>query len=58
MIYDGPNETGQIIGRYCGRRFPWSVYSTSHYLTIRIEDIESWQGGADVIQLDYTFNGR
>ena len=33
-VYDGPDDSSQLIGTYSGKRYPWTISSSGRYLYV------------------------
>ena len=51
-VYSGRDASGQLLGRYCGRRLPSHLYSHSHNIYMEVEGI-TW--ATDINQLEISY---
>ena len=57
VVYNGADVTGTVIGRFCGHRFPWDIFSTGTSLFMRLENV-NWHPNVDVINWNYIAIGK
>ncbi|KAJ8312324.1 hypothetical protein KUTeg_009697, partial [Tegillarca granosa] len=56
MVFDGPDDTANLIGSFCGNSAPSSIQSSSNKLFIKFEsDATNIGGGFDLL---YTINNK
>ena len=57
MVYDGPQPTFSALERACGRRFVWSVISSSNRVLLQLQ-ASDWNDNMHGITFEYSSIGK
>ena len=39
VVYDGANNSADVMGRYCGKRFAWSLITTGSDIYLHLDGV-------------------
>ena len=57
VIYSGTDDSGPVIGKYCGQRLQSTVYSRTHQVYITLEGV-IWDTEIHQLELSYEAFGK